>query len=547
MQFVSISTKGGRMASGHSSCVIAYGSSETELQRICGELSNCQLAAPVRRALCKSAEDALAAMGGKTAHQWSCAFAVCILCAASPREQQAIAAQTARSTGYSACAILSSSMSTRDYDALASLIASMHRGALPKRSIVLCNGAGCVVDMAVTSSSPFYEDGDLLLVRCGGTPRMCDAIVLTCPESIASFASKASESAAVPRRGAAVHFAESAAELQVMCQLPFGMEAMFLRGDAAMSRACTEDERKMSETVSAARSIMSRAESAARISLRCLPGSPSVCVVIATYNRWRQLMDALRTVFFQTMPVAQVIIVDDASTDDRYTLLNSVARQMASCGEEVLTVRMPQNTRKKIGYACPGAVRNVGMSIARGTSVEHQSVRRCDFVAVLDDDDLWMPWKIEVQMREIQSTSGAFACCSEGLYAIGRWEPPRDAAGWKDPISLQRYNREYFKRNHRKPCAPFLSAKERESGAIIPRFIPPALLLEKNVVIHSSFLCHISVFPDYEQIQYGRGMDYVMVKAVADFVGAILYVDEPLVVYEGRVHSPANPKSHSDQ
>jgi glycosyltransferase involved in cell wall biosynthesis len=100
--------------------------------------------------------------------------------------------------------------------------------------------------------------------------------------------------------------------------------------------------------------------------------SPTVSVVIPTYNRADRLSDTVDSVLAQTLPPAEILIVDDGSKDDT----------AAVCRRFPAPVRYLH--RENGGSA---AARNTGMRAARG-----------DYIAFLDADDVWEPTKLEVQL-----------------------------------------------------------------------------------------------------------------------------------------------------
>ena len=91
----------------------------------------------------------------------------------------------------------------------------------------------------------------------------------------------------------------------------------------------------------------------------------TVSVVIPCYNCSAYLAETLTSVRAQTRPVLEVIVVDDASTDD--------SAAAASRFAEVQVVRLPRNS----GIS---SARNAGLLAARG-----------DLIAWLDADDIWEP------------------------------------------------------------------------------------------------------------------------------------------------------------
>jgi hypothetical protein len=89
-------------------------------------------------------------------------------------------------------------------------------------------------------------------------------------------------------------------------------------------------------------------------------GEPAVSVVIPTYNAHRYLVEALEHLREQTIEPAEVevIVVDDGSDDDTWAYLEE---QLAGWPE--LVIQRQDNTGR------PGAVRNVGLTLATGRYV----------------------------------------------------------------------------------------------------------------------------------------------------------------------------------
>ena len=105
----------------------------------------------------------------------------------------------------------------------------------------------------------------------------------------------------------------------------------------------------------------------------------SVGVVIPTFNRAHTLGRALDSVNSQTLPPQEVIVVDDGSTD-------STAELVA-------------------GYPGVSYLRqeNRGVSAARNLGIRRCG---CDWVALLDSDDEWLPEKLEVQFGALAENPG---------------------------------------------------------------------------------------------------------------------------------------------
>ena len=100
---------------------------------------------------------------------------------------------------------------------------------------------------------------------------------------------------------------------------------------------------------------------------------PRVSVIVPTHNRVGLLAEAVHSVLAQTFADFEVIIVDDGSTD-------RTADRVAGIGDPRVQYHYQVN-------AGPSRARNAGIALARG-----------EFVAFLDDDDSWLPEKLERQM-----------------------------------------------------------------------------------------------------------------------------------------------------
>ncbi len=112
-----------------------------------------------------------------------------------------------------------------------------------------------------------------------------------------------------------------------------------------------------------------------------LISKPSVSVVIPTFNRWGKLAQALDSVLQQTLPVDEIIVVDDGSTDDTSEMLDEFVQQHPK-----LLLRVIQQENRG-----PATARNAGIRAASG-----------EWIAFLDDDDVWFPDKTERQLAVLK-------------------------------------------------------------------------------------------------------------------------------------------------
>lgn len=112
-----------------------------------------------------------------------------------------------------------------------------------------------------------------------------------------------------------------------------------------------------------------------------------VSIVITSYNQRDLLEDAIRGALDQTTPAQQIVVADDASTDDTHELLD----ELESTEPVVTVVRQ----RANLGISDN---RNAGLEAANG-----------DLVVFVDGDDVLDPTYVEVMARAIGADAGLAA------------------------------------------------------------------------------------------------------------------------------------------
>jgi glycosyltransferase involved in cell wall biosynthesis len=110
-----------------------------------------------------------------------------------------------------------------------------------------------------------------------------------------------------------------------------------------------------------------------------MPSDPKIAVVTAAYNVGRFIDATIHSVFAQTFPDFEYVIVDDKSTDGTLAIAESGAREDA----RLRVLRRSAN----LG---PGAARNLGV---RATTAP--------FIAFIDGDDCWEPDFLRVMHDEL--------------------------------------------------------------------------------------------------------------------------------------------------
>jgi glycosyltransferase involved in cell wall biosynthesis len=127
---------------------------------------------------------------------------------------------------------------------------------------------------------------------------------------------------------------------------------------------------------------------------------PLISVIIPTHDRARRLEEALESVYAQQGIGVEfnmeVIVVDDASSDNTAEIVTN--------HPGVRYIRLPTNR----GLA---AARNAGVRVSSG-----------EYVAFLDDDDIWFPHKLRQQSAELEKHPEVAAVYSPCLVRSQRRE-----------------------------------------------------------------------------------------------------------------------------
>ena len=109
---------------------------------------------------------------------------------------------------------------------------------------------------------------------------------------------------------------------------------------------------------------------------------PKVSVIIPTYNRAELLRSAISSVIGQTFKDWEMIIVNDHSTDHTRNVVEGFADNR---------IKYLQNKGKN----GPSIARNLGIYAASG-----------EYIAFLDDDDEWLPTKLDKQIGILANCTG---------------------------------------------------------------------------------------------------------------------------------------------
>jgi len=214
-----------------------------------------------------------------------------------------------------------------------------------------------------------------------------------------------------------------------------------------------------------------------------------VSVVIPAYNCERYIAEALASVSAQTRQPAQVLVVDDGSTDE-------TARIASERGATVIRQR------------------NGGVSQARNAGIKSSTQ---PWIALLDADDRWLPDKLELQWESL-------GLCPQAGFCFGDWEVCTDQ---KVAFSFSLQRLPSYLAVERKATGQDLACCERRSLAA--RHLEANFIATSTLMIRKDLLHEVGLFDP--RLQFAEDRELQM-RLMAVATAAV--VERPIMRY--RLH-----------
>ncbi len=203
-----------------------------------------------------------------------------------------------------------------------------------------------------------------------------------------------------------------------------------------------------------------------------------VSIVVTTYNGAKYLAAQLDSILTQTHNALEIIISDDASSDDTWAIAQDYAQKDA----RIQLLRHEKNV---------GLHANLNTALTKATG---------EYMAISDQDDIWLPHKIEKQLSLLGNSVGVY---SDSVLI--------DASG-------ERLGKTLFQALNIKP--------NKDSARTVPLFF-------KNAVSAHALLFHRSLLSMVLPFSDDFIFDHQLALAASCF-GGLNYCDEPLVLH--RIH-----------
>lgn len=209
-----------------------------------------------------------------------------------------------------------------------------------------------------------------------------------------------------------------------------------------------------------------------------------VSIIIGSYNRYDLLLRAIDSVMNQTYKDIEIIVIDDCSIDNRYENLKY--------NDNIKFFRTDINS------GLPAIPRNIGINNSKG-----------EWICFLDDDDYFLPNKIEKQME--YSSDFSFICC--------------------DAYCDENHNERYLK--HRN-LGLWSNINPNNTDILSLELIEKSnLIINSSVLIKKELLTEIGNVP--ENIELRRHEDYHTWLRVLSKNNVCKFIDIPLLYYN--IHS----------
>lgn len=237
-----------------------------------------------------------------------------------------------------------------------------------------------------------------------------------------------------------------------------------------------------------------------------------VSIIVPTYNRGYCIRRTIDSVRAQSHKSWELIVVDDGSTDNTAELIKSDYSQ---------DPRIRYIFQENAGVS---AARNAGIRVSRG-----------DFIAFLDSDDVWMPWKLNVQLQ-----------CFQAFPKIGMVWTEFAAMDQSEKIVHQRYLRRMYDayRFFPNPSILFSEAHDLSSigitgcadnpsarlyiGDIYPAMLRGNLVHTSTVMLSRERLLKVK---EFDETLVLSGEDYDFHFRTCKW-GKVCFVDLPSTIYQ---------------
>ncbi len=157
--------------------------------------------------------------------------------------------------------------------------------------------------------------------------------------------------------------------------------------------------------------------------------NPLVSVIIPSFNRYSYLQNAVESVINQSYKNIEVFVVNDESTQEDY--------YSKSFPDVVNQINIERKNYPDWGGSRQ-PLRNIAADISSGK-----------YLAFLDDDDVWLPDKLQIQIETMENSKNDISC-TEGYYGEGIYDSNQNYPKYNSEHFFKILKRKYRKTNYLK-------------------------------------------------------------------------------------------------
>lgn len=183
-----------------------------------------------------------------------------------------------------------------------------------------------------------------------------------------------------------------------------------------------------------------------------------ICIVLATYNGEKYLPEMLDSLMAQTRPADKIIAIDDGSSDSTAEILEMNCTRLP-----MQILRSPKNQGHRAAFA-------------KGLEEARLQLSNDDYVALADQDDIWLADKLETLENEIGDAALVYGD-AEVIDGKGK----RTAPSWREFSKIDTHNsmrRQIAGINNVTGCLSLFRA------SLLPTILP----ISENVSVHDRWV-----------------------------------------------------------
>ena len=194
-----------------------------------------------------------------------------------------------------------------------------------------------------------------------------------------------------------------------------------------------------------------------------MTSNATISVVIPCFNSATTIERSLRSVEHQTAKPHEVLVVDDASSDNTVAIIEQYAR---SSSLNIHVIKQNVN-------GGPSVVRNAAWNVATS-----------EFIAFLDADDQWHPQKLELQLNAMLANPTCAMSFHDHMFGSSEQFESLPFT----PVTSQATLRNYLLRNRSATPTVMLRAAVTERFTSVKRYAEDYLLWMTIIASHGSAL-----------------------------------------------------------